>query len=217
MNKINVCVVDDHALFREAMQRLISTFPRINSIDLAANGSELIQLLNTKKFDVVLLDLVMPVMDGKATLELIEKKFPLLRVIILSMEDNPAWVDLMIRSGAHGYLSKNASSDEVHKAIREVVDKGFYYNKMVCDALAAFNPAEIGNKSMVVTEKDFSQRELEVIELICREFTMQEISDHLNISSKTVQNHRSRVMDKMGVRNTAGLVKSAIMNRLYRG
>jgi two-component system, NarL family, response regulator DegU len=210
MDKINVCIVDDHTLFRHGMKRLLETFKRVGTIWEAANGKELLDNIEEKGANVVLLDLNMPVMDGKQACSLLEQHFPDVRIIILSMENNAEWIDLMIQMGANGYLSKDVDGTELEDAIYSVFDKGFYYNQLVVESIRMAGRQTKGSNR----DNLLSDRELNIVKFICEEYTMREISQFMGITEKTVQNHRTSIMQKLGVRNTAGLVKYAIYNQL---
>lgn len=208
--KINVCLVDDHALVRVGLSRLLKLNPRISKIFQAGNGIELFELLKTQTPDVILLDLQMLGMSGKEICQILVKKFPEIKILVLSMNDGLEMVDFMIQQGAHGFISKNSSSDDLAESIITVVEKGFYYNDLVYKALQQSRNSTSQKNPLSL----LSAREIEIIQLICEELTMKEIAKKLNISEKTVQNHRFNIMEKLGVHNTAGIVKFAIRNLL---
>lgn len=202
---INICLVDDHTIFRQGLRQLLRTFDRIHSIWEAENGYEFVQNLRHHPTDVVLLDLRMPVMDGRQVCEYMEKHEPDVRILILSMEDNVLMFDSDLTLSVHGYLTKTCEAAELESAINHVFDHGFYFNR---EAVQAFHT----HRRLAPPREDgpwLTEREIEIVRLICEEFTMREIADRLNISEKTVQNHRSKVMEKLGATNTAGLVRSA--------
>lgn len=208
--KIDVCIVDDHAIVRVGISRLLKLSPRIRKIFQAGNGIELFELLKTQAPDVILLDLQMPGMSGREICPILVKKFPGIRVLILTMNDGLEMVDYLIQQGAHGFISKNSTTDDLEQSVITVVEKGFYYNEMVYKALQQFRNAALHRNPLSL----LSNREIEIIRLICDELTMKEIAKKLNISEKTVQNHRFNIMEKLGVHNTAGIVKCAIRNLL---
>lgn len=194
---ISVAIVEDHTLVRTGFRKLLTSFGRVGKVYEASNGKELINLLANVSIEVVLLDLNMPVMNGEETCIFLKQNYPSVKILILSMYDDRFRIERMIRLGANGFLSKNAELDEVELAIYAVLDKGFHTNELVDNALHQGKQGSLG----------LTEREYEIIGLICEEFTMKEISEKLMISEKTVQNHRTSVMTKLGVTNTAGLVK----------
>lgn len=209
--KIKVYLADDHNLFRKGLIRLLQTFNRVSVIKEASAGKELMKLVSKEQPDAVLLDLHMPDMNGEEVCRWLSQNYPDVKVIIISMEDAEAYVQHLISLGAHAYLSKNAPPEEVEEAIYAAVDHDFYNNELVSKALLEY--ARTQKKS---GQALLSDRELEVVRLICNELTMKEISEELKISEKTVQNHRTSIMEKVGVRNTAGLVKYAVTKGLIR-
>lgn len=205
---ITLYLADDHTLFRKGLIRLIQSFKRIDFIREAANGSELIQLIKEQPPDVVVVDLHMPVMGGDEVCRWVEENYPDVKVIMLTMEDSDEYVQQLIRLGANAYLSKGASPEEVEKAIYSVIDHDFYHNDLVMTALRNYTRVDARIRKEPV---QFTDREMHIIRLICEERTMREIARLLELSENTVQNYRSSIMDKMGVKNTAGLVKYAVI------
>lgn len=208
--KINVCIVDDHAIVRVGISRLLKLNPRIGKILEAGNGIELFELLKTQTPDVILLDLQMPGMTGKEICQILVKKFQTIKILVLSMNDGLEMVDFMIQQGAHGFISKNSNADDLAESILAVIDKGFYYNELVYKALRQSRNTTTQKNPLSL----LSNREIEIIRMICDELTMKEIAAILSISEKTVQNHRFNIMEKLGVHNTVGIVKYAIHNLL---
>ena len=212
-SKISIYIADDHTLFRKGLIRLIQSFKRIGEIQEASNGQELIKLVQEKKPDVALVDLHMPIMGGDVVCEWMELNCPDVKMVILSMEDSEEYIQQLISLGAHSYLSKTAPPDEVEKAIYAVVDNDFYHNEMVTKALRNFT-RQVNRVRKEAPQ--FTERELDIIKLICEEYTMREIADKLTLSESTVQNHRAGIMEKMKVKNTAGLVKFAFTKGMIK-
>lgn len=212
-SKIRVYLADDHMLFRKGLIRLIQSFKRVGEIREASNGKELIRMMAESPPDVALVDLHMPVMGGEEVCEWIEKNHPEVKVVMLTMEDAEEYIQHLISLGAHAYLSKGAPPEEVEKAIYAVVDKDFYHNDLVMRALRNFT---IKSTRIRRDAPQFTRRELEIIRLICEEFTMKEIAGRLDLSESTVQNQRATIMDKMAVKNTAGLVKYAFTKGMIK-
>lgn len=200
-------------LFRKGLIRLIQSFRRVGEIREASNGKELIRMIQDAPPDVALVDLHMPVMGGEEVCEWIEKHQPDVKVVMLTMEDAEEYIQQLISLGAHAYLSKGAPPEEVEKAIYAVVDKDFYHNELVMRALRNFT---IQVNRIRRDAPQFTKRELDIIRLICEEYTMKEIAGRLDLSESTVQNQRAAIMDKMSVKNTAGLVKFAFTKGLVK-
>lgn len=211
--KIRLYVADDHILFRKGLIRLIQSFDRIGEIKEAANGRELITMVDHIPPDVVLVDLHMPIMGGDEVCEWVEKNHPEVKVVMLTMEDSEEYVQQLISLGAHAYVSKGAPPEEVEQAIYSVFDRDFYHNELVAQALRNFTKQATRLKK---ESTQFTNREVDIIHLICEEYTMKEIADQLGLSESTVQNYRVAIMGKMAVKNTAGLVKYAFTRGLIK-
>jgi len=204
-----VYIADDHTLFRKAMVNLLRTFERVREVKDAENGKELLTLIKYEVPDVVIVDLQMPVMDGAETCEHIIQKFPEIKIIILTMHDSNKFILHMMEMGVHAFLLKNTEPDELEKAIYSVVEKDFYHNDLVAAVLRKNVKDRKGGQRPVFQQAELTDREKEILLLICRELTMKEIGQRLFLSENTVRNHRVNIMDKVGVNNIVGLVKYA--------
>ncbi|MDX1627617.1 MAG: response regulator transcription factor [Fulvivirga sp.] len=211
MNGITVYVTDDQTLFRKGISRLVKSFHGIGEVKEASNGKELLDMMLHQEPDVVLLDLDMPVMDGVEAAERIVSKYVNTKVIILTMHSEHEHVLHLMELGVHAFLLKDAEPEEVEQAIRNVVKNDFYQNELVVEALrkGAINRKKETSRPMFDHQVQLSDREKEILTLICRELTMKEISDKLSLSEKTIHNHRARMMKKLNAKNTVGLVKYA--------
>jgi DNA-binding NarL/FixJ family response regulator len=204
-----VYIADDHTLFRKAMVNLLRTFERVGEVKDAENGKELLTLIKYEAPDVVIVDLQMPVMDGAETSEQIIQKFPEIKIIILTMHDSNKFILHMMEMGVHAFLLKNTEPDELEKAIYSVVEKDFYHNDLVASVLRKNVKDRKTGQRPVFQQAELTDREKEILLLICRELTMKEIGQRLFLSENTVRNHRVNIMDKVGVNNIVGLVKYA--------
>lgn len=215
MNKIDICIVDDHNLFRKAMVRLLKTFKRVREVYEAQHGKELIKHLPTQRPDVLLLDLEMPVMNGAETAEHIITKHPDIKIIVLTQHDSEKHMLHMLEMGVHSFLLKNANPDELEKAINSVFDKDFYHNDIISSVMrkSISMRSEKPSFSKVV---ELSDREKEIFKLICDELSLKEIGAKLNISDKTIHSHKANIQTKLGVRNTVGMIKYAYENGLLK-
>ena len=206
---IKVFIADDHTLFRKAMVNLIQTFNRVSLVKDAENGKELLTLMKYESPDVALIDLQMPVLDGADTCEQILTKYSTTKLIVLTMHDSEKYILHMIEMGVHGFLLKNSEPDELERAIYAVHDKDFYHNDMVSSVLRKSVRDKVTANRPDFTKVNLSDREKEVLVMICREFTIREIADRLSLSENTVRNHRVNIMEKTDARNTVGMVKYA--------
>ncbi len=213
--KINVIITDDHKLFRKGIIALLDDFDFIGETNEASNGAELLALLAKIKTlpDVILLDIRMPVMDGVEAHKNIRKLYPEIKVIILTMEDDEQYILHLISEGVNGYLLKNADPDEMEKAILKVVENGYYFSENISTLVIKGMVKK--DLTEVSPNVDFNERELQILEFICKEFTAGEIAEKLNLSVRTVEGYRQKLIDKAGVKNVAGLVIFAVKNNLF--
>ncbi|WP_432411567.1 response regulator [Rasiella sp. SM2506] len=206
---IHVFIVDDHKMVIDGMQLLLKNETDITVVGTALNGEESIAKIPMQKVDVVLLDINMPGINGIDTCKQLLKDNPCLKIVAVSMHKESSLIKLMLNSGAKGYVLKNAGQDEVIDAIKTV-----YKNKMYLDdtvnEIVLNSVLKNGNEKITSPFPTLSRREKDVLRLIMDECTTQEIADKLFISFGTVETHRRNMLIKTGVRNTAGLVRTAI-------
>ncbi len=217
MKTIKIAIADDQVLFRKGMVNIINTFPEMEIVLEASDGQELLEsIANILQVpDVVLLDLSMPRLNGIDTAKIILEKHKDLKVIILSVYSEDRFVTHLMELGVNAYLFKNVEPEEVERAIRSVLEKDYYFNEAF---LLAMRKRMTGKKPRLLIQDNIpsllSQRELEVLDLICKQFTAHEIGEKLFISTRTVDGHRNNLLEKTGMKNTAGLVVFSIKNNL---
>jgi two-component system, NarL family, response regulator DegU len=214
--QLNVYIADDHTLFRKAMMNLIRAFDSVADVKDAENGKELLTLMKYQQPDVAIVDLQMPVMDGVATCETIIQKYPEVKLIILTMHDSEKYILHMMEMGVHAFLLKNTEPDELEAAINAVVEKDFYHNDLVAAVLRKNMREKKSGQRPAFAAAELSDREKEIVVLICQELTNKEIGQRLSLSENTVRNHRVNVMEKIGVANMVGLVKYAYETGLVK-
>lgn len=216
-HKIDIVIADDHKLFRKGMRALLSDFDFVGQVYEAENGIELLKMLETseKKSGIILLDLQMPGMDGLEANRQIRELYPKQKVIVLTMEDDEQIALYMISEGVDGYLMKNADPDELEKAIKQVMKNDFYFSGDLTKQLV-LKRAKKENRGREENTPVFTSRELEILELICQEQTTAEIAEELNLSERTIEGYRRKLLEKSGVKNIAGLVVFALKNSLVQ-
>jgi DNA-binding NarL/FixJ family response regulator len=215
MSNIRIAVVDDHSLFRKGMISILDQVSDFEVVMEATNGLEFLHKLPNIPVDVVLMDLQMPQLDGTKATEIIREKFPHIKVIILSMHDEDKYILHLMEIGANGYLLKDNDPEEVEKAIRKVVETDIYFSDFVSKVMLRKMTRKNQQENKIFNYKtDLSEREKEVLKHICEGLTTTEIGDILSLSPRTVEGHRLRMIEKLGVKNTAGLVAFAIKNQL---
>ena len=211
---INVAIADDHKIFRKGVILSLKAYSNINFILEAENGDELIKGVEKEQPDIVLLDLKMPVRDGIETTKYLNKHFPSIRILILTMYEDERFVGHLMESGANGYLLKSTDAAEIKQGIMDVMNTGFYLNNFVNRVLIKKNYSKQKFNPNLNTEIVISDREKEVLSLVCMEYTAQEIAQRMDISPRTVEAIKDRLMERFGVKNSVGLVFFAMKNSL---
>ena len=207
----NIILVDDHTLFRNGLRILLNNLDNYNVSGEASNGQEFLDLLDHQRPDLVLLDIDMPVMDGIDAAKKALKKHPDLKIITLSMYGEEDYYYKMVDAGVKGFLLKNSDINEVKTALQTVLEGGSYFSSELLQTLVS----SLRSKSQHHEKQNvLSERETEILLLICQGFSNQEIADQLYISKRTVDKHRSNILEKSESKNTAQLVMYAIKNQL---
>lgn len=214
---IEVVLADDHEIFRDGLCALLRNNPAIVLTGEAANGVDLIDIVRRLKPDVVLTDIKMPLLSGIEATRRLLGEMPHLGIIALSMFDEENLIMEMLDAGARGYLVKNADKKEIFEAIECVHRGSIYYCSQTSLKLVNLLSLKEHNEHKKNGRKaDFSEKELQIIELICRELSNKEMAEELNLTIRTVEKYRERIHEKTGSRNMAGVVVYAIKNGLYR-
>jgi DNA-binding NarL/FixJ family response regulator len=214
MDIIKVAIADDHKIFRKGVILSLRPYHNIKFVLEAENGEELIQGVENANPDIILMDLKMPVKDGIETTKYLNKHFPAIRILILTMYEDERFVGHLMDSGANGYLLKSTDPEEIKRAITDVMRTGFYLNNFVNRVLIKKNYAKQKFNPNLNSEVIISEREKEVLSLVCMEYTAQEIAQKMEISSRTVEAIKDRLMERFGVKNSVGLVFFAMKNSL---
>jgi len=213
MKKTNLIIVDDHLLFSNALNSLISNFKEFEVIKILNNGQELVDYFsnNERKPDIVLMDIQMPVLNGIEATKWLKQNHPEIKVLALSMECDETTILKMLRAGAKGYLLKDIHPSILQHALNEVKNNGFYYTENVTNTL--LNSIEKESKNVTI---DFKDRELELLKFACSEMTYKEIAEKMFISPKTVDNYRESLFQKLEVKTRIGLVLYAIKEKIVK-
>ncbi|WP_417582146.1 response regulator [Nitrincola sp.] len=207
---IRLLIVDDHTLMREGLKQLFALVEGIYVVADATNGAQALECLRKGGIDLVLLDLSMPGMSGEALIKRIRIHYPQLRILVLSMHNEPQVAKRAIKAGANGFACKDSSSDALLEAIRKVAAGGRYLEPVIAEKMAF----EAAGVDITPHHEILSDRELQVLRLLAKGKSINAIADELHISNKTVSTHKARMMDKMGFTNNTDLVRYAITNGL---
>ncbi|CAN5272592.1 response regulator transcription factor [soil metagenome] len=214
MEVITVAIADDHKIFRKGVIHSLRSAGNIEFVLEADNGEELIEGLKTITPDVILMDLKMPLKDGIETTKFVNQNYPKIRILILTMYEDERFVGHLMDSGANGYLLKSTDPEEIKQGILDVMKTGFYLNNFVNRVLIKKNYNRQKFNPNLNSEITISEREKEVLNLVCMEFTAIEIAQRMNISARTVEAIKDRLMERFGVKNSVGLVFFAMKNSL---
>jgi DNA-binding NarL/FixJ family response regulator len=210
MSKFSVMIVDDHPLFREGLKLILGEINNVGEIFQASNGEEFLRFLSHTLPDMVLMDIEMPLMNGIEATRIAVERFPTIKIIALSMYSDDAYYFKMIESGAKGFIAKNSDIDIVEKAMVTVMSGNEYFSAEIMSKLIK----NIHNIQKEPHKDLLTERESEILYLICKGLSNQEIADSLFLSKRTVDKHRENILSKTESKNTAGLVLFAIKNKI---
>ncbi len=206
---LKILLVDDHQMFGEGLKSLLESEEDIEILGQAQSGQEALFLLSENQADVILMDIEMPRLDGIQTTKHIVKKYPDIKILALSMHNEKEFIKGILKAGAHGYMLKNAGKTELLEAIRKVHAGETFYSPEISQTILEeiMNPGRSKSSGL-------STREREVLQLIADQYTTHEIAEKLFLSVNTIETHRRNMLVKLGLRNTAGLIKYATLQGL---
>ena len=211
MNKIKVLVADDHTIVRDGIVSLLQSDESFTVVCTAGNGYEVMDLLNRKEIDVCLLDINMPGLDGMETARLIREKKPAIKIIMLTTYNDKEIISELVHIGISGYLLKNSDKQELLEAVHKVMKGRHYFSQEVEDIILQGLSDKKSPEVMTLTE-----RELQIVQLLAKEYTNDKIAKELTISYRTVESHRKNIMQKTKSHNLAGLLKYAYSRGLLK-
>jgi DNA-binding NarL/FixJ family response regulator len=213
---MKIALADDEALFRRGIALILEEMEDTEIVFEADNGQSMLDQLARAPVqpDVLLLDLNMPVLNGVDAAKALREQYPELRFIVLTTYFSKSFVLSMLELGAAAYLPKNATPELMQTTVREVVEKGFFYNDEVLAIIRENMVKPSRQKLSKPFQPNLTAREKEVLQLICEERTTPEIAEQLFISTRTVEGHRNNLLSKLQCRNTAGLVVVALQEGL---
>lgn len=213
MDKKRILLVDDHQLVIDGLKGFITDYNKAKVVGEANNGQDAITYSEALSPHLILMDIDMPIMSGIQATQEIKKKYPTICIIIISMHNEKGLIKKLISFGADGYLLKNSTKDEVLKAIDSVLSGGKYFSEDVLNSL----DDKIDTKdSLSDLKSQLTDREIEIIQLVCEGLTNKEIGENLFISHRTVDTHRTNLMKKLEIKNVAGLIRFAFKNKIIQ-
>lgn len=214
MKPITLAIADDYKIFRDGLKLCFNADENLKVLFEADNGEDLIKELANQQPDIIIMDLNMPLLDGMEATKIIRKKYETIKILVVTMYDNDKFIIHLMENGANGYLLKNADPKEIIKAIYIVYENGYYFNDLVNKALLKKLVIKNNLKPSFNHNIELTEREQEVLKMICEEKTTPEIGKEIFLSPRSVEGIRQRLIEKVGVRNTAGLVMFAVKNGL---
>jgi DNA-binding NarL/FixJ family response regulator len=205
---VQIVLADDHELVRSGIKALLTKIEGVEVIAEAHDGEELVTLIDAVKPDLIMTDIAMPKMDGIAAIAEIHSRYPEVKILVLSMDDKVDVIKRAIASGACGYLMKNALSFELEQAVRGVMATGSYFSPSITRHL--LQPSE------PTAEDELTHRQIEIVKLIAQGLASKEIAFELGLSSKTVDVHRARIMERLSLNDVASLTLYAVRKGLIK-
>ncbi len=205
MDIAKVIIVDDHIIFRKGLLTVLNEIDNVKVVGEASNGKHLLDLLRKQSTDIIFMDIKMPVMGGVEATKKVLAKYPEIKIIALTMFEEISYFNEMVEAGASGYLLKKTSTEELEKAIELVLTDECYFSEEFINSVSKYLKPKRKDTSINLTE-----REIEVLELICKGFSNADISKFLGLSPRTIDGHRAKLLEKTGAKNAPNLVMLAL-------
>lgn len=205
---LKILLADDHQMLLESLADSINQSEAFEVIGTAHNGQEVLQKLEVYAVDVLVCDIQMPILDGISTILQVRQLYPNIKILMLSMLEDAPKIKMVIQAGANGYILKKAKKTELEKAILTVARGNKYFSDEILQILQIQEPTQENLPA------GLTQREIEILKLIAKEFSSQQIASQLNISLNTVESHRKNIYQKLNLKNLAGAIRFALQNHL---
>lgn len=209
-------VVDDHYIFRNGLIDLLEEIENVELAGEASSGKEFLELVQEVNPDIVFMDIKMPEMNGIEATAIAMEKYPDLKIVALSMFGDSEYLDEMLQAGAIGYLLKNIGREDLEKAIKNIAEGKGYFSEEMLILVTRKVFARKGEEQIKSVIDSFTKRELEVLELVCKGFSNNQIAEMLHISPRTVGGHRNNLLSKTSLKNSASLVSFAMKHKLVK-
>ncbi len=206
---IRIVIADDHQMFIDGIKALLSSEQQFEFVGEAPNGIEALSMVTEKRPDILITDINMPGMNGTELTKKVKQTFPEIKVLVITMYNDPGTVNEILMAEAEGYILKNTGKPELIKALTQIADNGTFYSQEIMEIMLKWRM-----KRNAATEQNLSPREEEIVRLIGQEFSTAAIAEKLFISPRTVDTHRKNILDKTGCKTIVGLMKYAFENNL---
>jgi DNA-binding NarL/FixJ family response regulator len=214
MKKIKIVIADDHAVVRDGLSLLLKSAPEFSVVGEASGGAEAIALIEKRKPDIVILDISMPKMSGIEATKIIRQTNPSIKILILTIHENEEYVHQMVQAGANGYVLKESGKKELFAAIRSIVAGDRFFSPRISKIMIDefIKQAQDHEEAHPPSKHSLTKRETEVLRYIAQGLSNPKIAKNLFLSVRTVDTHRTNLMHKLNIHDTAGLVRYAIEN-----
>ena len=212
---LKILIVDDHELHCNGLMAYLSLFPFVKHCDKALNGKTALELLKKNVYDVVFLDVEMPVMDGKELGRIVRRDFKKIKIIVMTAYEKKTDIYDFMEMGVSAYLLKDCLTNEITKAFKIVMEGGRYMSDAVREKYEAYCKERKLSKLLQDKEEELSRTEKKVVTLMCKQLTSDEISAILGTSKSTIDTHRKRIFKKLKIANSIGIAIYAFKNGLF--
>ena len=209
--ELKIVIADDHQMFIDGVKSLLKKETQLNFVHEALNGEDALTYIRKNEVNLLITDISMPGMTGTELTKIIKKELPEIKVLVLTMFNDPAIVNDILQSEAEGYILKNTGKQELLTAINKIMDDGTHYSNEVMNLMLKHNKKK---NSIAETKDQLTARELEILKLVCEEFTTADIAEKLFISPRTVETHRKNIIEKTRTKTIVGLIKYAFEHNL---
>lgn len=211
---IKIAIADDHKIFRDGIRMALKEKKHVSILWEAEDGKDLMEKMQLKRPDVLLMDIRMPEMDGINAIPILRKEYEKLKIIVLTMYDEQEMVTKMMEMGANAYLTKTTDPEEIYQAILTCVNNDFYFNDLVNKAVLSKLQNKRAVRQFYPNQVKFSEKEVRILRLLADDKTTDEISKQVFLSPRTVETIRQNMKSKVGVKTIAGLIMYGMRNRL---
>jgi DNA-binding NarL/FixJ family response regulator len=214
--KITILIVDDHQIFRDGLKQLLSHFNYVGDIIEASNGKEALTILESTTPDIVFMDIEMPIMNGIEATKIALSKYPDIKIIVLTTFQDEEYLDQMMNADVHGYMLKRSTRHEFDNALKKVYSGGNFFSDEIVSVLTRNLTKNRNAGTRNFQAPQFTERESEILNLICKGFNNEQIGEMIHVSPKTVEKHKSSLFLKTETKNTVNLIIYAIKNGLIQ-
>lgn len=209
--ELKIVIVDDHQMFIDGVKSLLKKEKKLNFVFEALNGADALEYVRNNPIDMLITDISMPGMSGTELTKKVKQEFPCIKVLVLTMFNDPAIINEVLQAEAEGYILKNTGKQELLAAIHTIMDNGTFYSNEVIRLMTQHNRK---NTAPLVPKAELTPRELEILKLICEELTTADIAEKLFISPRTVDTHRKNILEKAHCKTIVGLIKYAFEHHI---